>query len=410
MTNTDVENQIADIPLEQIDVSQPELFQNDTVGLYFNRLRQESPVHYCPNSRFGPYWSVTRFNDIMAVDKNHHDFSSQKAGIQIVDFKAGTERVNFINMDPPIHDERRKVVTPMVAPPNLANLQDTIRQRVINILESLPRNETFDWVDLVSIELTTQMLATLFDFPFEERRKLTWWSDVASMDLTSDGPINSEQQRLAELKDCLDTFTGLLQERARKPVKNDLISMMAHSEMINMDAQEFMGTLILLIIGGNDTTRNSISGGLLALNQYPDEMKKLTANPALVSHLVPEIIRWQTPLTSMRRTTTRAVKLGGQEIPEGEKVMMWYLSGNRDESVIPEPDRFIIDRAQPRHHLSFGFGIHRCVGNRLAELQLRILWEEILSRDLQIEVVGTPERTYSNAVRGFTKMPVRISA
>ncbi|MBT3426381.1 MAG: cytochrome P450 [Gammaproteobacteria bacterium] len=409
MTSTDVENQIADIPLEQIDVSQPELFQNDTVGLYFNRLRQESPVHYCPNSRFGPYWSVTRFNDIMSVDKNHHDFSSQKAGIQIIDFKAGTERVNFINMDPPIHDERRKVVTPMVAPPNLANLQDTIRQRVINILESLPRNETFDWVDLVSIELTTQMLATLFDFPFEERRKLTWWSDVASMDLTSDGPINSEQQRLAELKDCLDTFTGLLQERARKPVKNDLISMMAHSEMINMDAQEFMGTLILLIIGGNDTTRNSISGGLLALNQYPDEMRKLRSNPALVPHLIPEIIRWQTPLTSMRRTTTRAVKLGGQEIPEGEKVMMWYLSGNRDESVIPEPDRFIIDRAKPRHHLSFGFGIHRCVGNRLAELQLRILWEEILSRDLKIEVVGTPERTYSNAVRGFTKMPVRIS-
>ena len=409
MTSTDVENQIADIPLEQIDVSQPELFQNDTVGLYFNRLRQESPVHYCPNSRFGPYWSVTRFNDIMSVDKNHHDFSSQKAGIQIIDFKAGTERVNFINMDPPIHDERRKVVTPMVAPPNLANLQDTIRQRVINILESLPRNETFDWVDLVSIELTTQMLATLFDFPFEERRKLTWWSDVASMDLTSDGPINSEQQRLAELKDCLDTFTGLLQERARKPVKNDLISMMAHSEMINMDAQEFMGTLILLIIGGNDTTRNSISGGLLALNQYPDEMRKLRSNPALVPHLIPEIIHWQTPLTSMRRTTTRAVKLGGQEIPEGEKVMMWYLSGNRDESVIPEPDRFIIDRAKPRHHLSFGFGIHRCVGNRLAELQLRILWEEILSRDLKIEVVGTPERTYSNAVRGFTKMPVRIS-
>jgi cytochrome P450 len=410
MISTDIENQIADLPLEKIDVSQPELFQNDTVGLYFNRLRRESPVHYCPSSRFGPYWSVTRFNDIMAVDKNHHDFSSQKAGIQIVDFKAGTERVNFINMDPPIHDERRKVVTPMVAPANLAHLQHTIRHRVIDILESLPRNETFDWVDLVSIELTTQMLATLFDFPFEERRKLTWWSDVASMDLTSDGPINSEQQRLAELKDCLDTFTGLLQERARKPVKNDLISMMAHSEMINMDVQEFMGTLILLIIGGNDTTRNSISGGLLALNQYPDEMKKLTANPALVSHLVPEIIRWQTPLTSMRRTTTRPVKLGGQDIPEGEKVMMWYLSGNRDEAVIPEPDRFIIDRATPRHHLSFGFGIHRCVGNRLAELQLRILWEEILSRGLQIKVVGTPERTYSNAVRGFTKMPVRISA
>lgn len=167
MNTTDIQNRIADIPLEQIDVSQPELFQNDTVGMYFKRLREESPVHYCPSSRYGPYWSVTRFDDIMSVDKNHQDFSSQKRGIQIIDFEAGVERVNFINMDPPLHDDRRKVVTPMVAPANLANLQDTIRQRVINILDSLPRNETFDWVDSVSIELTTQMLATLFDFPFE---------------------------------------------------------------------------------------------------------------------------------------------------------------------------------------------------------------------------------------------------
>ncbi|MDE0758371.1 MAG: cytochrome P450 [Pseudomonadales bacterium] len=330
--------------------------------------------------------------------------------MQIIDFEVGVERVNFVNMDPPIHDERRMVVRPMVAPANLANLQQTIRERVIDILDSLPRNETFDWVDRVSIELTTQMLATLFDFPFEERCKLTWWSEVATMDLTRGGAIDSEAKRLAELKDCLETFTDLLRERANKPPRNDLISMMAHSEMANMDVQEFMGTLILLIVGGNDTTRNSISGGLLALLQYPDEMNKLRENPELVTRLLPEIICWQTPLTGMRRTTTQSVRLGGQEIPQGEKVMMWYLSGNRDESVIPEADSFIVDRVRFRHHLSSGFGIHRCLGNHLAELQLRILWEEILSRELQIELMATPQRTYSNAVRGFTKMPVRITA
>ena len=398
------------MPIEQIDVSQPELFQNGTIGNYFARLRKDAPVHFCKDSRFGPYWSITRFDDIMAVDKDHQTFSSEKGGIQIVDFPEGMERINFINMDPPAHDDKRKVVSPIVAPSNLANLQNVIRDRVVHILDGLPRNETFDWVDLVSIELTTCMLATLFDFPFAERRKLTWWSEVASVDLESGGPIDTEEKRLAELADCLETFTRLMRERANQPPKSDLISMLAHSDMANMDPKEFLGTLILLIIGGNDTTRNSISGGLLALQENPHEMTKLRENHALISSLVPEIIRWQTPLTSMRRTTTRPVTMQNQEIPEGAKVMMWYLSGNRDEAVIPEPNRFVIDRSQPRRHLSFGFGVHRCVGNRLAELQLRILWEEILKRDLSIEIVGTPERTYSNVVHGFTSMPVRIAA
>ena len=405
-----IRSAIAEIPLQDIDVSQPELFQTDTVGYYFDRLRDEAPVHFCPDSRFGSYWSITRFEDIMAVDKDHQNYSSERGGIQIVDFPEGMERVNFINMDPPQHDDKRKVVSPIVAPANLTNLQHTIRERVLDILDNLPRNEEFDWVEEVSIELTTRMLATLFDFPYEERRKLTWWSDVASMDLTSGGPIDTEEKRLAELQDCLETFSGLMRERANLPPRSDLISMMAHSDMVDMSPKEFLGTLILLIIGGNDTTRNSISGGLLALNQCPDEMRKLKAKPSLVSSLVPEIIRWQTPLTSMRRTTNRDMRIHDQVIPEGAKVMMWYLSGNRDERAIDKPNEFIIDRAQPRRHLSFGFGVHRCVGNRLAEMQLRILWEEILNQELEIEIVGTPIRNYSNAVRGFTSMPVTIRA
>ena len=313
---------VADMPLDEIDVSQPELFQNDTVGLYFDRLRDECPVHHCRSSRFGEFWSITRFDDIMAVDKDHRRFSSERGGIQIVDFPEGMERVNFINMDPPQHDEKRKVVSPIVAPSNLANLQHTIRERVIDILENLPRGEEFDWVDRVSIELTTRMLATLFDFPYADRRKLTWWSEVATVDLASGGVIDTEEKRLAELQTCLETFTGLMRERANLPPRSDLISMMAHSDMVNMSPKEFLGTLILLIVGGNDTTRNSISGGLLALNENPGEMRKLRRNPNLVASLVPEIIRWQTPLTSMRRTTTQDVQLGAQQIPAGAKVMM----------------------------------------------------------------------------------------
>jgi cytochrome P450 len=397
--------------IDAIDVSQPEYFQNDTIGLYFERLRRERPIHYCPKSRFGPYWSITRFNDIMAIEKDHQTFSSDAylGGIQLTDFPKGMERSNFINMDPPEHDAQRKVVSPIVAPSNLTNLEGTIRKHVIDILDHLPCDEVIDWVDSVSIELTTRMLATLFDFPFEQRRKLTYWSEVATADLRTSGEINTEEKRIAALGECLATFKQLLIERANQPPKGDLVSMLAHSPMVNMDDQQLLSTLILLIIGGNDTTRNSISGGLLALMQNPDQFAKLRADPSLVKSLVPEIIHWQTPLTHMRRTTTKGVEIDGVMIPAGAKVVMWYLSGNRDEQVIEDADRFIVDRTNPRHHLSFGFGIHRCVGNRLAEMQVRILWEEILARKMDFELMGEPERTCSNVVQGFTALPVKLA-
>ena len=399
-----------DIDIDAIDVSQAEYFQNDTIGLYFERLRQERPVHYCAESRFGPYWSITKFDDIMAIEKDHENFSSDAylGGIQLTDFPKGMERSNFINMDPPEHHAQRKIVSPIVAPSNLTNMEGTIRAHVIEILEQLPHGEVIDWVDKVSIELTTRMLATLFDFPFEQRRKLTYWSEVASADLRTSGEINTEAKRIEALSECLTTFKNLLIERGNQPPKADLVSMLAHSPMVNMDDQQLLSTLILLIIGGNDTTRNSISGGLLALMKNPNELAKLRADPSLVKSLVPEIIRWQTPLTHMRRTTTRDVQVRGVTIPAGAKVAMWYLSGNRDEQVIEDADRFIVGRKNPRHHLSFGFGIHRCVGNRLAEMQIQILWEEILSRGLTFELMAEPERTYSHVVHGFATMPVKL--
>jgi cytochrome P450 len=293
-----------------------------------------------------------------------------------------------------------------VAPSNLANLESTIRERAGAILDSLPIDEEFDWVDAVSIELTTQMLATLFDFPFEDRRLLTRWSDVATA-----GPGNgiSAEQRRTELLECLAYFTRLWNERVNEAPKGDLISMLAHGkDTRDMAPMEFLGNLILLIVGGNDTTRNSISGGVLALNQHPDQYQKLRDNPDLIPKMIPEIIRWQTPLAYMRRTALVDTLLNGKNIKTGDKLLMWYVSGNRDGSVIDQPDNFIIDRPNARHHLSFGFGIHRCMGNRLAEMQLRIVWEEILKRFHTVEVTGTPERTYSTFVKGYTKLPVRL--
>jgi cytochrome P450 len=401
------------LPLADIDVSRPELFRSNTMWPYFERLRREDPVHYCPQSRVGAYWSVTKYKDIMHVETNHAIFSSDLSlgGIGIQNTKLDYRRESFIAMDEPRHSQQRKTVAPMFLPQNLDQLASTIRVRVCEILDDLPRNETFDWVDRVSVELTTQMLATLFDFPWEERRKLTRWSNVATAAPGNREVIASEAARMAELEECGAFFAKLWRERVERPAKIDLISMMAHAEATReMDPNNFLGNLILLIVGGNDTTRNSLTGSVYALNLFPGEYRKLRDNHALVQNLVPEVIRWQTPLAYMRRTALSDAEIAGKQIKQGEKVVMWYVSGNRDEDMFDDADELKVERKNARNHISFGFGIHRCLGLRLAELQLRIAWEEILKRFDTIEVVDEPKWTYSNFVKGYETLPVRIPA
>jgi len=398
-------------PLKELNPARPALFQADAMWPIFDRLRKEDPVHHTEEHEFGPYWSVTKYNDIMAVDTNHQVFSSQ-GGITIAEQTQGDGPLPmFIAMDPPRHDVQRKAVSPAVSPSALMAMEPLIRERAGAILDSLPIGEEFDWVDLVSKELTAMTLATLFDAPQADRRQITYWSDVVTAVPTPGGLVETIEQKLDIFTQYHAYFTGLWNEKVNAPPHGDLISMLAHHpETRNMEPREYFGNVVLLTVGGNDTTRNTISGSILALNQNPDQYAKLRANPDLIPSMVSETIRWQTPLAHMRRTAVRDVEFEGQTIREGEKVIMWYVSGNRDETVIDNANAYIIDRERPRTHISFGFGIHRCVGNRLAELQLKIIWEEILKRFPMVEVVGEPRRSYSTFVKGYETLPVVIPA
>ncbi|HEX7946757.1 MAG TPA: cytochrome P450 [Phenylobacterium sp.] len=399
-------------PLDEFDVADVDLFTSDTFWPFFERLRAEDPVHYCAHSKYGPYWSVTRFQDIVAVDSNHEAFSSdsQNGGIVISDAYEPREGSSFIALDPPDHDAQRRMVSPMFSSQGIASLEPLIRERAAKILDELPVGETFDFVDKVSVELTSQMLATLFDYPFEDRRNLPRISDMILDMPPPDATQEQLMARQAAFWPMVMPFMELWNARKDAPPSNDLISLLTHDPVTrkNDNPELYFGNLILLTVAGSDTTRHSISGALMAFQDYPEAYDRLRADPSLLESAVPEIVRWQSPVAHMRRTAMRDIELGGKAIKKGDRVVMWYVSGNRDDSVIPDADRFIIDRERPRQHVAFGFGIHRCVGNRLAEMQLKVVWEEILKRFERIEVVGAPRRLRSNFVKGYEALPVRI--
>ena len=398
--------------LAQLDVSRMDLWRDDAWRTPFQRLLAEAPVHYCADSVFGPYWSVTRHADVMTVEAHPEIFSSSHnyGGITIADLVGDMNLPQFIAMDRPKHAGQRRVVSPAFGPAEIARMATSIRQRTVELLDTLPIGMEFDWVDKVSVELTTGMLAILFDFPWQDRQLLTLWSDWGGDIEAAVDPIRAPI-RHQHLLDMTKYFDRLFAERKVRSPTADLISMMVHSEaMGSMEFKERTGNLILLIVGGNDTTRNSMSGAVQAFDRYPDQWDKLRADPSLISGAVPEVIRWQTPLSHMRRTANQDTEISGTPIAKGDKVILWYIAANRDESMFRDAERLDVTRTNARRHLSFGFGIHRCVGARLAELQLQILFEEMVARNWRVRVTGDPHYVPQSFVHGFTRLPVTIEA
>ncbi|UIJ46805.1 cytochrome P450 [Sphingomonas cannabina] len=399
--------------VDPLDVSRPELYRDDVWQAPFAEIRRRGGIHKTEHSGFGPFWSVATYKPIVHIESLPEIFSSEAGGITIADFDPSTDGVKmpmFIARDRPVHTAQRRTVAPAFTPSEMVRMTDDIRRRTSEILDALPVGETFDWVDRVSIELTTQMLAILFDFPWEDRRKLTFWSDWAGdIEIVKNDELR--QQRLQHMFECGAYFQNLWNQKVGKEPTPDLISMMIHSDaMAHMDQYEFIGNLILLIVGGNDTTRNSMSAYAYGLNQFPDERAKLEADPSLIPNAVQDIIRWQTPLAHMRRTATQDTEVEGHRIKEGDKIALWYISANRDESVFGEDaDKIVVDRPNARRHLAFGHGIHRCVGARLAELQISVLLEEMAKRRLRVNLLEEPVRVSACFVHGYRKMPVELS-
>ncbi len=404
--------------IDPFDVTRAVLWGEDRWQDPMSKMRAEAPIYYCKDSKFGPHWSLTTYKPIQHVEALPKIYSSSwelggitVAGVGVEDMpEGGVAYPMFIAMDPPEHTAQRRTVAPAFGPSEVERLRSDAVKRTCDVLDSLPLNTPFDWVEKVSIDLTTQMLAILFDYPWEERHKLTYWSDVLGDVEGGDTPEERAERNGIAMQMGM-SFAALWQEKAKSPGMHDLISVMLKSDAMNhMSQNEFMGNLILLIVGGNDTTRNTMSSYAWGLHNFPEQRAILETNhdPELAVNAMHEIIRWQAPLAHMRRTVTEDTELFGQQLKAKDKVLMWYASANRDESVFPDGDKIIVERENARRHLSFGYGIHRCVGARVAELQLTALISEMQKRRLRVNVLQAPERVPACFAHGYKKMMVEL--
>jgi cytochrome P450 len=399
--------------LSRIDLADPTLYAHDRHVALFKRLRKQAPVHLQRDHPvIGNFWNLTRHEDIAQVDADHRRFPCRNSFL-MQDFDSAFPLTSFLASEPPAHTHYREALRPLFSREGLMALQPLIRQRAVEILEGLPVGQEFDWVEHVAIELTSHVLALLFDFPLEQRMKLIEWSELATHATDANASREEVRQRQLALMDCLSTMQALERERAGRPRRAaapGIVELLSTSRVLGrIKPSELLGNIILMLVAGNDTTRNSITGGVLALNRHPEQYRRLREQPGLLPAAVREMFRWQTPIGYIRRVAATDTEIGGEQIRAGDKVVMWFASANLDDSVFENAHAYVIDRPNAQRSLAFGLGIHRCLGAALADLQMRVLWEEILARFI-VEQAGEPAWTSSVFVKGYSRLPVVLHA
>ena len=400
--------------LLHVDLADPGHYERDAARGLFARLREERPIWWSPGPDGRGFWSILRYQDIVTVSKNPRLFSSARhlGGHRIHDeadeeITQGLE-ATMLSMDPPEHNTYRGVVAPAFTAERIRRMEASIRARVTALLDRIAPHGECEFISSVAAELPIQVIAELLGVPQEDRLRLFEWSNALV------GEDDPDMRRSAEhIRQCTKEMGAyalkLWRERLRRP-GDDLVSLLVSTEIDGevMSVPRYFATFFLLVIAGNESVRNSISGGLLALSRHPEQRRRLIETPALLPLAVKEIVRWVSPFLHMRRTATEDTELAGQRIAKGDKVVLWYLSGNFDEEVFEQPERFDVARSGPQH-LAFGQGQHYCLGWRLAELQLTVLFQELLRRFPDMEPCGPIRRVRSSFVNGIKEMPVRFT-
>ncbi len=397
--------------LRDIDLSNPENFEPGFPHHWFKRLRAEAPVFWQEDGKWKGFWALTKYDDIERASKDQATFSSARGATNIFDLpehELTVTRTMMVNMDPPCHGKHRRLVNQGFTPRRVGNLESHIRELCARIVDAVCERGACDFVTDVAAELPLQVIVELMGVPLEDRHKIFDWSnrligfdDPEFQNTFEDGKIAAAE--------CWAYANQLAQQRQQCP-RDDLVSALMGAEVDGerLSEQSFDGFFLLLLVAGNETTRNLISGGMLALMENPAERARLLAEPSLLPTAIEEMLRWVTPVSHFRRTATRDVEVRGRKIREGDKVVIFYPSANRDEEVFADGDRFDVGRS-PNDHLTFGIGEHFCLGANLARLEIRSMFEELLRRLPDMELAGPVSRLRSNFINGIKHMPVRFT-
>ena len=400
------------LSLTDVDLSSPDSFVPGVPFEMFEVMRREAPVYRHPGHDGPDFWAVTKYHDVISVSRDSTFSSAARSALFAEPDRESLSSLQLmmLNMDPPQHTKLRLLVNKGFTPRMVAVMEDRIRQATIEVLDNVARSGSCDFVTDIAAELPLMVIAEVMGVPVEDRAKVFDWSN--RLIGFEDPEYNTSMEGAQEASMELYAYANELAIERRADPRDDLVSVLLDAEVggEKLTELEFDLFFLLLAVAGNETTRNAISHGMLGFFDHPDQWQRLLADPSLMPTTVEEVLRWASPVMHFRRTAMKDTEIGGVPIAEGDKVVIWYISANRDEDVFgPTASTFDIGRT-PNEHIAFGGGgPHFCLGANLAKLEIRVMFEELSKRFPDIAIDGGVRRLRSNFINGIKEMPVRFT-